>query len=67
MTPEKGLLKLKQLASETGWNFLYVHERLPQRMVSDEFLIKLGQNDIKTIDETKRQLKNLFNRGAHCK
>lgn len=68
MTPEKGLLKLKQLSSEIGWNFLYVHENLPQRMISDEFLIKLAQNDLKTINEAKAQLKNLFNsRGRSCK
>ena len=61
MTPEKGLLKIKQLSQQSGWNFAFVHENLPPRMVSDKFLIRLASGNDKAINDVTEFLKNLFN------
>lgn len=68
MTPEQGLIKLRQLAKSHGWSFYKVYESLPQQYLTDTFLTRLGSSDADAVLLIKNHMQGLFfNRAARCK
>lgn len=68
MTPEKGLLQIKTIAKSHGWSFYAIHNSLPDKYLSDAFLIKLASNDATAMAKIQEHCRNLFHQRSNaCK